>query len=95
MDSGLSRAAASRQGVLAACSARFIFRTEGDLLCAAAAAGSGRPACQMGFSSDGHLRKRRLGVKDVAPTAGQSHLPAMGGASLLRGRGLLSVERPG
>lgn len=50
---------------------------------AAAAAGSGRPTCQMGFSSDGHLRKRRLEVKDVAPTARQSDLPTMGGANLL------------
>lgn len=32
MDSGLSRAAASRQGVLAACSARFIFRDGGGFV---------------------------------------------------------------
>lgn len=68
-------------GLLAGCSACVIFRTEEDLLCAAAATGSGRPGCQMGFSSHGYLRKRRLEAKDVAPLSSQLDLLGMGGVS--------------
>lgn len=69
-------------GLLAGCSARFIFRKDEDLLCAAAATGSGRPGCQMGFSSHSYLRRRRLDVKDVAPLPSLADLLARGGASL-------------
>lgn len=72
-------------GLLAGCSACVIFRMEEDLLCAAAATGSGRPGCQMGFSSHCYLRRRRLEVKDVAPLSRQTDLLVMGGASLPQG----------